>query len=117
MTETEMKAVQPLLTKVMDLRRDMGGRGGMMMGMRGGRPGRGGQEDTTTLTGLAKIQSELRALTESDSASSAAIKAKLLQYRTEREKIQQQLTAAQASLIKVLTPKQEAQLVLNGTLE
>ena len=117
MTETEMKAIQPLLTKVMDLRREMGGRGMMGMMGRGGRGGRGGDQDTATLTGLAKIQSELRALTESDSASSTAIKAKLTEYRKAREKIQQDLAAAQANLIKVLSAKQEAILVMMGQID
>jgi hypothetical protein len=118
MSDAEMKAIQPMLTKVMDLRREMGGRGGMMMGMRGGRGGRGGQQQNAApLTGLAKVQDELRTLTESDSATSAQIKAKLTEYRKAREKIQQDLAAAQANLIKVLTPKQEAICLMMGYVE
>jgi hypothetical protein len=113
MSATEMKAVQPLLTKVMQLRRDL--QGSQFRGMMGGR-GRGGagQQDAPALTGLAKVQSELRALTESTSATSAQIKGKLTEYRKTREKIQQNLTAAQTKLVTVLTVKQEAICVMSG---
>jgi hypothetical protein len=119
MTATEMKAIQPLMTKVMDLRRDMqGARMRGMMGMMGGR-GRGGgdTQNAPTLTGLAKIQSELRALVEKDGATSAQIKAKLTAYRKAREKIQQDLAKAQANLIKVLSVKQEAICCISGYLD
>lgn len=114
MSATEMKAIQPLFTKVMDLRRDL--QGSRFRGMMGGRGGRGGpgQQDAPALTGLAKIQSELRTLTESTTATSPQIKAKLTQYRKAREKIQQDLSAAQAKLVAVLTVKQEAICVMSG---
>ena len=113
MSATEMKAIQPLLTKVMELRRDL--QGSQFRGMMGGR-GRGGagQQNAPALTGLAKIQSELRALTESASATSGQIKGKLTQYRKAREAIQQDLTAAQLKLVAVLTVKQEAICVMSG---
>lgn len=123
MTEAEMKAIQPLMTKVMDLRRQLqAGRFRGMMSMmgrgRGGdRGGRGGQgQNTANLTGLAKIQSELNSLVEKDSNASA-IKAKMTQYRKTREKIQQDLASAQAKLIGVLTAKQEAILLMRGQID
>jgi hypothetical protein len=117
MTATEIKAIQPLLTKVMDLRREAAGsrmRG--MMGMMGGRGGRGGtgQQNAPAPTGLAKIQGELRTLLENDSATAAQIKTKLTAYRKARVKIQQDLAKAQSNLIKVLSVKQEAICVMSG---
>ncbi len=117
MSATEMKAIQPLMTKVMDLRREM--QGARFRGMMGGRGGRGGpgQQNAPAPTGLAKIQGELRTLLENESAAPTAIKSKLTAYRKAREKIQQDLAKAQANLIKVLTGRQEASLVLNGMLD
>ena len=112
MTATEMKAIQPLFTKVMDLRREL--QSGRFRGMMGGRGGRGGQTDAPAPTGLAKIQGELRTLVESSSATPTEIKAKLTEFRKARVKIEQNLAAAQANLIKVLTAKQEAICVMSG---
>jgi hypothetical protein len=121
MSDAEMGAIKPLMTKVMGLRRDL--QAGRMRGMmsmmrgRGGDPGGRGQRDTTSLTGLAKIQNELRTLVENDGTKAAQIKAKLTEYRKTREKIQQSLTAAQSQLIGYLTPKQEAILLMSGQIE
>ncbi len=116
MSDAEMTAIKPRLTKVMELRQELRGsqfRG--MMGARGARGGdRGGQQNTPNLKGLAKIQSELNALIAKDGATAAQIKAKLTEYRKAREKIQQNLAAAQANLLKVLTVKQEALMVMRG---
>ncbi|NQV35212.1 MAG: hypothetical protein HQ515_21135 [Phycisphaeraceae bacterium] len=124
MSPTEIKAIQPALTKVMELRRDLqaGRMRGMMSMMRGrggdpGGRGRGGQQNPASLTGLAKIQSELRALVDNDATKGAQIKAKLTEYRKAREKIQQNLAAAQSKLIGYLTPKQEAILLMTGQLD
>jgi hypothetical protein len=124
MTDAEMSAIKPLMTKVMGLRRDLqaGRMRGMMSMMRGrggdpGGRGRGGQQDTASLTGLAKIQSELRTLVDNDATKGAQIKAKLTEYRKAREKIQQNLAAAQSKLIGYLTPKQEATLLMTGQID
>lgn len=121
MSDAEMTAIKPLLTKVMTLRRDlqtgrMRGMMGMMRG-RGGDRGDRGQQDTSSLTGLAKIQSELRTLVDNDSAKGAQIKAKLTEYRKTREKIQQDLAKAQSTLIGYLTPRQEAILMMANQLD
>jgi hypothetical protein len=117
MSATEMKAIQPLFTKVMDLRREI--QGARMRGMMGGRGGRGGtgQQNAPAPTGLAKVQGELRTLVEKDGATSTQIKAKLTEYRKVREKTQQNLAKAQANLIKVLSVKQEAICVMSGYCE
>ena len=125
MSDAEMNAIKPLLTKVMTLRRDLQGgrmRGMMSMMMRGrggdrGNRGDRGQQDTASLTGLAKIQNELRTLVANDSTKAPAIKAKLTEYRKAREKIQQDLSAAQSKLIGYLTPKQEAIMLMTGQVD
>jgi Spy/CpxP family protein refolding chaperone len=121
MTDAEMNAIKPLMTKVMGLRRDL--QAGRMRGMmsmmrgRGGDRGSRGQQDTTSLTGLAKIQNELRTLVENDDTKAAQIKAKLTEYRKAREKIQQNLAKTQSQLIGYLTPKQEAILLMSGQVD
>ncbi len=117
MTAAEMKAIQPLMTKVMSTRREL--QGARFRGMMGGRGSRGGpgQLNAPAPTGLAKIQGELRTLLENDDATAGQIKTKLTAYRKEREKIQQKLAVAQANLIKVLTGRQEASLVMMGQLD
>ncbi len=117
MTATEMKAIQPLMTKVMDTRREL--QGARFRGMMGGRGARGGpgQQNAPAPTGLAKIQGELRTLLENDNATAAQIKTKLTALRKARVTIQQKLAVAQANLIKVLTGRQEASLVMMGQLD
>jgi len=119
MDADEIKAIQPMLTKVQELNRElMGGRMRGMMGGRGGRGGRGGmgQQDAAPLTGQAKIQADLSALLDNESATAAQIKAKLTEYRKGQEKLQRALVEAQTKLAAVLTAKQEARLVLMGIL-
>ncbi len=122
-TEEEWKVIEPLYTKVTDLQRSTRGRGGF--GMRGGFGGRGGrnrggmgaQDQNAEPTALEKAQQELSTLLENDSATPEQIKAKLATLRKERDKVHQELVQAQENLRKVLSVKQEAQLVLMGTLE
>jgi hypothetical protein len=116
LSDAEMTAIKPRITKVMALRQEL--RGSMFRGMMGGRGGnrgnRGGQQDGANLKGLAKIQNELNTLLQKDGVKAAEIKPKLTEYRKAREKIQQNLAAAQANLLKVLTVKQEALMVMRG---
>ena len=117
-SEEEWKIIGPRLTQVMTLSRES--RGGGMMGMfgrgaRGGRGGPGGPQGRE-LTGVAKIQDELRTLLDGN-PSADQLKAKLTSLRQAREKARQELAAAQQSLKQVLSLKQECQLVLMGMLE
>jgi Spy/CpxP family protein refolding chaperone len=117
----------------MDLSRQAGGgpgRGmfGMMGGMRGQRGGnnnndanaQGGrqrpQQDPATMTVVEKAQEQLRTTLENQSASPEEIKKQLTALRQAREKAKQDLATAQADLVKILTPRQEAQLVMMGQL-
>ena len=101
------------MTALSSTARGSGGRGGNRGGNRGGAD----QQAAPALTGLAKVQSELQTLVEKEDATSAEIKAKLTEYRKTREKIQMDLAAASAKLTAVLTVKQEATLVMMGTLD
>jgi flagellar motility protein MotE (MotC chaperone) len=125
------KVLEPRLTKVMDLNRQtqgMGGRGGMfgmMGGMRGQRGGndaggqgtrRGPQQDPATMTPIEKAQEQLRTTLENQSASPEEIKKQLTALREAREKAKQELAVSQQELRKILTLRQEAQLVIMGQL-
>lgn len=112
--DTEWSAVEPLVQKVMDARRDVGFGGmGRMFRNRGGNnnggPGGGrgfGPEPSA----------EQKALQDAidNNAPKAQIKAALDKYRASQKDKQAKLEQAQANLKKVLTQKQEAQAVLSG---
>jgi hypothetical protein len=113
--DTDWSAVQPLVQKVMDARRDVGGnqmrglfgrnRGGQNGGPGGGRGGMFGQPSP-----------EQEALQKAldDDAPAAQIKDLLAKYKASQKAKQAKLEAAQASLKAVLTSKQEAQAYLLG---
>jgi hypothetical protein len=114
-SDAEFKAIQPLIEDVQTKQRDarggrggmmFGGRGGMMFGGRGGRGGRGGNQDADP---------ELEAL-QSAIESSSNIEAKLAAFRAARDKKEADLKKAQDTLKSVLTVKQEAQAVLMGII-
>lgn len=125
-SDEEFKVIQPRLTKVIELNRDamMGGRGGMF-GMMGGRGGRGGQQgnrprfpgqEDRQPTAVEKAAEALSTTLENQSASPETIKQQLTALRAAREKAKQELAAAQQDLRQILSMRQEAVLVLNGTL-
>jgi hypothetical protein len=117
-SDEEWKIIGPRWSKVQTLSFQSRARGMMgMFGGRGGRPGGGrGGPQGRELTGAAKIQDELRTLLDG-SPSPDQIKAKLTQLRQAREKDKQELAKAQQALKQVLSIKQEALLVVMGTLE
>jgi len=116
--DTDWNAVQPLIQKVMDARRDAGFGGGMgrMFGRnRGGQGGGGGGRN-----GFGPQPSpEAEALQKSidDNAPKAQIKAALAKYQASQKAKQAKLVTAQENLRKVLNTKQEAQATLLGLLE
>lgn len=129
------KVLEPRLTKVMELNRQVGGgpgRGmffGGMRGNRGGPGGPGGQQggqqgdrqrppgmENRELTAVEKAEQQLQTTLENASAPPETIKAQLTAVRSEREKARQELAAAQQQLREILTMRQEAQLVLMGQL-
>jgi hypothetical protein len=107
--DEEWKAIEPLVTKVNEARmaslttRGFGGRGG-----RGpGGPGGFGQPNPD----VEQLQKVIDA-----KASNAETKAALDKFVAARKAKQAELEKAQATLRKVLTPRQEAIATLNGLL-
>lgn len=114
--DNEWKAIEPLVAKVMEVRREQitanfrgfgrGGRGGGDNGG-GGRGGFGG----TPSPEVEALQKAIDA-----KASNSEIKAALAKYNEARKAKQAALEKAQADLRKVLTPRQEAIAAMNGLL-
>ena len=114
-------ALKPKLVKVIELQAEVatprGGRGGMGGGRMGGGGGMGGGAAAAPENDVTKARVALQtALTASPQKTEDITKA-LTAYRAARQKAQAELATAQADLKKVLTPTQEAELVLRGTLD
>jgi len=106
--DTEWKALEPMITKVSEARRQtMSGMGRGMFGGRGGRGGPGGQTNVEADALQKAIDAK---------ASNAETKAALAKFTAARKAKQAELEKAQADLRKVLTPRQEAIATLNGLL-
>lgn len=146
-SEEGWKTLQPKLEKVMTLSRETGSQGGRMgfgpggMNRRGGPGGQGGNApagapaadakgqpqggQTTAAAGQAqppasetvKATQALQTALEDELTADDEIKTDLGALRDARKKAKEQLAEAQADLLKGLTPRQEAQLVLMGILE
>jgi hypothetical protein len=137
-TEAEWKVLGPRVNKVMELSRQtraggmfgrggFGGRGGFagrgggpggnrpggQGGPGGGRPGAPAREQSA----VEKAQEQLRTVVDNTASTPDQIKASLTTLRKEREKAKQQLAAAQQDLRKIITIRQEAVLVMMGTLD
>lgn len=120
-SDEDWKVLEPRLTKVFTLSRQTSGMGGMRTLFRGrGDRDRGGRmqgrEDTREQTEVGKSIEELRKLLENKEAKPEEIKKKLTALREAREKTKQELAKAQQELRKILSLRQEAQLVLMGLL-
>jgi Spy/CpxP family protein refolding chaperone len=115
--DTEWKAIEPLVVKVMEARRDT--MGGIGRGFRGGRGG-GDNNDRGPRGGMfgGTPSPEAEALQRAidGKASNSEIKAALAKYEAARKAKQAALEKAQADLRKVLTPRQEAIAAMNGLL-
>ena len=115
--DDEWAVIQPKLEKVMTAQREA--RAGGMFGGRGGRGGPGGpggdqQQDTSAL-GVASR--ELRTALENENTSGEELDKKLAAFREARAKAQANLEAARKDLKEILSPRQEASLVMIGILE
>jgi hypothetical protein len=123
--DAEWKAMQPLVQKVMDARRETFGGMGRGFG-RGGPRGGGntqpadqqGQSGQQRRGGFGTPSPEADALQKAidSKASKAEMKAALDKYVASRKAKQAALEQAQADLRKVLTSRQEAIATLNGLL-
>jgi Spy/CpxP family protein refolding chaperone len=114
--DTDWAAVQPLVQKVFDARRDVGFAGlGMMR-----RAARGGGDNAQggRRGGFGQQGPEAEALQKAldDNAPAAQVKALLEKYRTAHKDKEAKLAQAQDDLRKVLTSRQEAQATLLGLL-
>jgi len=138
--DADWKAIEPIVSKVMDAERDVmamrvggmfGGRGG---NRRGGGGGTGGGSTGTTSTNTASSSDQSRprrtspfgepsaAVTDlqkaiDDKAPAADLKAKLAAVRAETKDKEAKLEAAQEELRGVLSSRQEAIAVVNGLLK
>ena len=119
--ETEWAAVQPLVQKVMDARREA------MAGMRGFGRRNGSSGDAAAQSndqaarrgssGQPSPEAEALQKAIDDNAPLAQIKAALEKYRAAHKDKQTKLAEAQENLRKVLTVRQEAQAALLGLVE
>ena len=117
--DTDWSAVQPLVQKVMDARRDVGGGGmGRLFGRQPRR--RSGWRQAAAAACLAarparkRRRCKRRLMTD---APAAQIKDLLAKYKASQKAKQAKLAQAQADLRAVLTVKQEAQATLLGLVE
>jgi hypothetical protein len=121
---SDWSAVQPLIQKVMDARRDVGFGGGMgrMFRNRGGNGGNGDNANGGGRRGGGfggQPSPEATALQSAvdNNAPTAQIKDLLAKYESAQKAKQARLADAQAQLRQVLTVKQEAQATLLGLLQ
>jgi len=120
--DTEWKAMQPLVQKVMDLRRESfsgRGRGMMGRGSRGGgnaQPADQGQQRRGGVSGTTNPEADALQKAIDLKAPKAELTVVLEKYMAARKAKQAALEQAQADLRKVLTSRQEAIAALNGLL-
>jgi len=113
--DTDWSAVQPLVQKVLDARRDVGVGGGMraLFGRnRGGNNGGGNNPGRGGFGGQPSPEQDALQKALDDNAPASQIKDLLAKYKASKKAKQAKLEAAQADLKKVLTSKQEAQAYL-----
>lgn len=119
--DAEWSALQPLVQKVMDARRDsFSGMGRGMFGRnRGGdttQPADQASSRRAGMFGAPSPEAEALQKTIDAKAPKAEIKAALEKYAAARKVKQAELEKVQADLRKVLTTRQEALATLNGLL-
>ena len=121
--DAEWKAMQPLVQKIMELRRESlsgRGRGTMARGARGGsaaQPGeQQGQQRRGGVSGTTNPEADALQKAVDLKAPKAELTAALEKYMAARKAKQAALEQAQADLRKILTSRQEALAVLNGLL-
>jgi hypothetical protein len=113
--DTEWSAVQQLVQKVMDARRDVGF-GGRGFGGRGGRGG-GGQGGGNNPFNPPNPERDALQNAVDSNVPAAQIKDLLAKYQASQKAKQAKLIAAQGDLRKVLTTQQEAAATLAGLLD
>jgi hypothetical protein len=116
--DTDWAAVQPLVQKVLDARRDVGGQGmrglfGRNRGQGGGGGGNGGTRGGGMFGQPSPEQEALQNALDAD-APAAQVKDLLAKYKASQLAKQAKLEASEDALKSVLTSKQEAQAYLLG---
>jgi hypothetical protein len=116
--DTEWKAIEPLVQKVMEARMSsFGGMGRGFMGRRGGGGDRGGEGNRPQgMFGQPNPEADALQRAIDAKASASEMKAAIAKYNEARKTKQAELEKAQAELRKVLTVRQEALATLNGLL-
>lgn len=120
--DTEWKAIEGLVQKVMDARRDIGfGGGGRMFGRPGGGGGGGGNNDGGRRRGgffgePDPTQEALDKAIESK-ASKEELKSAMAKVRASKKEKEAKLAKAQDDLKKVLTTEQEATALSMGLVQ
>ena len=117
--DTDWQAVQPLVQKVMDARRDAGGGANMMRLMRPNRGGQGGGGNRRggMFGGPPNPDAEALQKALDDNAPTSQVKTLLAKYEASQKAKQAALKDAQEALRAVLTSRQEAQATLLGLIE
>jgi hypothetical protein len=121
-TDAEWQVLQPKIDKVQQLQQAASSRGGMgMMFSRGGDQDRGrdggSRSSDASTTPVQQKSRDLQASLDNKEAKPEELKAKLAALREARQKAKADLTKAQEELRELLTVRQEAVLVMMGTLE
>jgi Spy/CpxP family protein refolding chaperone len=125
--DAEWQVAEPLVQKVMELRRDttFGGMGRGMFGRRGGPGGPGGDTNNADqnpaprrggMFGQPSPEAEALQKAIDAKAPKAELKAALEKFQASRKAKQADLVKAQQALRKVLTSRQEAIATLSGLL-
>ena len=114
--DTDWDAVQPLVQKVMEARRDAGGGANMMRLMRGNRGGQGGNR-RGGFGGPPNPDAEALQKALDDNAPAGQVKTLLAKYQASTKAKQAALKDAQEALRAVLNSRQEAQATLLGLLD
>ena len=114
--EAEWKAIQPLITKVMEARVAIGGARGNFG--RGGRPGGDANQSEQPQTQARPANPAVEQLQKvvDTKGSPAEVKEALAKYQAYRKEKQSELEKAQAALRSVLSARQEAIASLSGLL-
>jgi len=113
--DTDWSAVQPLVQKVLDARRDAGGNN-MMRLFRGNRGGGNRPQRPNPFGGQTSPEEENLQKAVDNDAPAGQIKELLTRYQAAQKVKAAALTSAQDNLRAVLTTKQEAQATLLGLL-
>ncbi len=115
--DAEWQAIQPLISKVMDVRMSVAAGGRGTFG-RGGRPGgdsnQNGQSQAQRRPANPSLEQLQRAI--ESKAPAAEVKQALQKYQAYRKERQAELEKAQAALRNVLSARQEAIATLSGLL-